>query len=500
MGPAISSNLVDTAVDINQTIVNSTLNTCKQGIDQSQIFNIRDNTGTTINIGDLELTQLVQLQIGCMAQSSTSSAESSNVSDAIKQTSTAINQALSLNPGSTTASNVILFSAEIGEQVLNEFSQTCTQDVFQNQSLFIEDNTNVTVNATVINLSQSANAIMNCVQNSQAVNDLKSQLSLQISQTATAEVKGFLGQLVLILALIVVLVVTITFGSTVKIIIVIIVIAVILVIMGLIFGWFKKGGNDPNKGVDMYLQYSIDGGNTYIQVQQPSRDPKTGLITYTQVAVGVPMKFQTWAIDHSDHDTANPPIKQNAINSAQINLNTVTNNMAQTTSTSQIYEYDWTSTPGQINVGTVGTDASGGTHSSYILPLQVMPPLYFTEADNVPLNSSQFDGGDATSVTSITFGGTVTAATADKLTGATVKLHQVKPGGTPDITISNLTASGTQATFTETVALHPGNYNYQFLLYDAQNNLMDTSNNINFTVCTCACGSIVNKDGSCSGP
>jgi len=202
MGNSSSSTTVN---DMISTIISSQLSTvsdCHTALSNNQSITVVDNNGT-VNLGEIDWTQYVQVNMNCVQQNVTSQDIVTQISAQAKTAADAINQNLSLNPASTSATNITNITERLAVAVVVAFSQTCAVGVSNSQSLNIMYNgpTGV-VNATAIKWDQYIESATKCCQTNNEVVQLKSELMDKIDAEASSTVQ-FLGNFGFLIALVI---------------------------------------------------------------------------------------------------------------------------------------------------------------------------------------------------------------------------------------------------------------------------------------------------------
>lgn len=256
MGNAYASNTVNDTIDeLNESIFSATqsCNQTLQQLEELDIKNIHDFDFKGINFSEVGSTSM-----SCVADSTTQNNIQASMNTQIQQISKAVNQSLNLNPGSTEAQNNLKLLTQLKDVVYNSFVENCSAAITQSEIITITDSANVDFG--LINFSEAASNVLSCTQKSQAVSDMKTQITQQISQTATATVQSFLGQIFLILLMVVVIIGMIEFGSVIKIIVIIVVLVGLYFLLAWIFGWAPFKRTPPNVTVSAIPQGGVQPG------------------------------------------------------------------------------------------------------------------------------------------------------------------------------------------------------------------------------------------------
>lgn len=238
MGGAQAKNILDNTINNALSILNQTTQTCETSLSQNQSINIQNCTN--VNISGVNFNQIGSVNISCAQSGSSSSDIATTLKNDFQQAATAINQALSLNPSSTTAENITRLMENLSTSIQNVYTNNCIPSAVQNQSIVASCPVNggtATINA--VNFNQTNNDIINCTQQSTSVSSIKSQVENIISQTASATVEPIISFGALIVILVVLVIVFFqTTGPAIKIIIVVIAIVLIYLAFAYFFSIF----------------------------------------------------------------------------------------------------------------------------------------------------------------------------------------------------------------------------------------------------------------------
>jgi len=240
MGPALAKNTLDDTITQALDILNQTTQNCETSLAQNQNINISNCTNVTLK--NIDFNQSGSIDIKCAEAASASSDIQSEISQQFSQAAAAINQALSLNPSSTTAENITKLMEELSTQIQNVYTNNCIPSTIQSQGTNITCPTQGgTVDLEFINFVQTNQAIIDCTQQTIANSAIKNQLDNIIDQTAKATVEPLLSFGAIILVVVIVIIFLIyNFTPSGNTILIIFVILTVVTIIYLIVAYIYK--------------------------------------------------------------------------------------------------------------------------------------------------------------------------------------------------------------------------------------------------------------------
>lgn len=189
MSNALASNTAEASVSAMVSVINSSVLNCNNTSYQSQDFTLKAGDGSDVNV-TLDWNQAVSLDNACVQTSVNDTSIENDIDQAISQISTAIEQQF----GALTASeadNAVKAVINLGVTVQNSYTTTCNQSVFQQQALDMEIG-NRSVATVYANWDQTAQSMINCVQNDSSVTNAKDAITQDLSQAAKAVIENFL--------------------------------------------------------------------------------------------------------------------------------------------------------------------------------------------------------------------------------------------------------------------------------------------------------------------
>lgn len=188
MGGTSSKNQVNVAVNESIAVINETTQDCRTFLSQDQTIDLQ-SCGGDIIISGVTLSQYNQLDSTCVQSAETQNDIEAEIETIMDQSAKAISSNLQL--GSTEAENIGNLMEDLGVEVKNSFYQQCLTEGIQSQTLSAnscdglnEAGGNIVV--TDVEFSQVQKGISNCIQDSTAVNKIKTDIFNEIDQDASA--------------------------------------------------------------------------------------------------------------------------------------------------------------------------------------------------------------------------------------------------------------------------------------------------------------------------
>lgn len=356
MGNAYAKNTLDDTIDeLNESIFTASQG-CKSTLQQLEQLNISHVNNTVFK--GINLNEVGTISMSCMASSTTQNNIQASMNTQIQQIAKTVNQSLNLS-GSTEADNNTKLLTQLKDVVYNSFVQDCSAAITQSEIVTLTDDSGDTFG--IINFSESGSNVLSCTQKNQAVSDMKTQITQQISQTATATVQSFLAQIFLILLMVVIIIGMIEFGSIVKIIVIIVILVGLYFLLAWIFGWAPFRRTPPNVNVSAVSQGGIQPGATPPHLPSGmTAYVKGGLPTISASIVSglAPADFARFEL--IDLAQGGVVIEQSTQNPATFDPNTATLN------------------PGRHNLIVRAVDKKNRTYQAPLLAWYVVPPYFIT--------------------------------------------------------------------------------------------------------------------------
>ena len=191
MGQAPSAtNVVDENVSAIASVVNDAVQNCGQEVNQD-IAQFISLNNTDIG-GDLRVNanNSLVLKEGCLQ----SEQASTQLDQALQSTASQTAQAIAQQFGflsSAKAKNVIDINAQIASEIKNNFVQICANQTSQSIQQDIKLSDDQIGGSVIINAKNYQQELVECSTQGSTIQRLKDQLTIQISQQATAKVENF---------------------------------------------------------------------------------------------------------------------------------------------------------------------------------------------------------------------------------------------------------------------------------------------------------------------
>jgi len=214
MGNVQATNILNNTIDQSISILNNTIQVCETSLAQNQGINVTGCQGNIV-ISNVNFNQTGSLDVGCASSSSSTNQVESTIKNNFKQAADAINQALNLNPGSTTATNITSLMEQLAINVVNSYSQSCISNTVQEQSINVTCPATGSGNVTIetVNFNQVTKGITQCTQDAINTTGIKTQIQNIIDQNSSATVQPiFFG--VFIVLFIIVIIILLVFGAS----------------------------------------------------------------------------------------------------------------------------------------------------------------------------------------------------------------------------------------------------------------------------------------------
>lgn len=208
MGNTIAKNAATQSVT-NSIGVNTTqVANCATLVNGAQNLTFTaSGPGSVCNVDYSTIQEIAAYQIdaSCFANQSIQSSVNSQISESAAQQAQAIGQNLDLNPGTTSASNLVNQITSSAIQVSSVNYSACLQSVTESQTIGCNATNGGTVNLShvYIGLEDITNAINQCVFNQASSTDITNVISAISNQSAKAVVQNALGWILMAIAIII---------------------------------------------------------------------------------------------------------------------------------------------------------------------------------------------------------------------------------------------------------------------------------------------------------
>lgn len=201
MGSAVSSNTINSLVNVSTKVANDYNNNCTNTVKQTVEVNILPGCDN-FTAGNIENRSVTVINTACLQDVNVSTQMQTDISQAMKQAAESVVSGLGI--GGANAQNVINNSVTIGNEILNYYTVSCTNEI--GQSVKINCSAPGALIGNITNKNYQA-ALTNCIQRGLSQSDAVTQLKQVIDQTATAKVDGGLGLIAVIVVLIIIIVI-----------------------------------------------------------------------------------------------------------------------------------------------------------------------------------------------------------------------------------------------------------------------------------------------------
>ena len=213
MSSAYSSNTVDDGVKIAINVLNEATQMCQTQVLESQDLSISDNRGGSVNIGEINWSEVINMDISCTQSSTSQNSIDNSLQQTISQIAKAVGQAFSLTGNSASSQNNTKLWTDIGVTIKNVYNQKCKDILETSQGVSIKNNVNEEVTIASLNFSEQIDGMTQCIQNDESVSNVKNQIKQNIEQKAESIIESLLGPLFAILLIIIVIIAVILFGG-----------------------------------------------------------------------------------------------------------------------------------------------------------------------------------------------------------------------------------------------------------------------------------------------
>tara|TARA_B100000900_G_C20555690_1_gene706716 strand:- start:257 stop:1012 length:756 start_codon:yes stop_codon:yes gene_type:complete len=198
MGNTTSENIVKEVTKLSVKVVNDNIQSIDTKGNQSNIVEFSGNC----KMYDTNISQVNRLTYDLKGFSSGNfdTKIQDELNKQMKQKAESVTQNLSLNPASTRANNITNIITELSNEVVNTYKQNCSVNMVSINKFTCKGNADL----YNLNVSQEnySDAVVNCIQKNDSVQDIANKLKTEIDQTAKAKQDNALMSLVwLILAM-----------------------------------------------------------------------------------------------------------------------------------------------------------------------------------------------------------------------------------------------------------------------------------------------------------
>lgn len=207
MGQTQAKNEVKSAISAMSSVVNDVVQKCSPTVAISQVINaVQEGCDTsTIDISNIDFSSFGQINVSCAQTAASSASVQTDIQQKASQMAEAVSQSLNLNPGSTSAQNIMRLSMNVATSITNSTSQIIASAVSSAQQIDLRQNGKsvCSIKLAYINMNAIAKSVADAVQNSTQVANATTALTQVIDQSAKAKQSSM--ALMIILVIIVVL-------------------------------------------------------------------------------------------------------------------------------------------------------------------------------------------------------------------------------------------------------------------------------------------------------
>lgn len=201
MGSSHASNIIDNSISAMVKVDNNTEQKCAPTISSDQAINaISDGCpGSKIVIHDVKMASTAMMDVKCMQQAAQSGSADIQIAQAAKQMAESLTQALSLNPASSQAENIMRMSMNVGAAIKNNISQIISSAASMRQTITAEG---CDIEIYAIDMSTFGQTMAEAAQKTSQVAAAILALKQEADQIAKAKQASLMGPLIVILIII----------------------------------------------------------------------------------------------------------------------------------------------------------------------------------------------------------------------------------------------------------------------------------------------------------
>jgi len=197
----IAKNVVDENISAIASVVNDAVQNCGQTVNQQIAQTVRISEGTIDGNLILDSENWLILKEGCIQSEQASTQLDQALQSAASQTASAIAQQFELNGAK--AKNVIDINAQIASEIKNRFVQVCANESNQDIDQLVELSDTTVEGSVTLNAKNYQQSLVDCSTQSEAIDNLRNQLVIQIEQNASAKVENFFAPFFIALLIII---------------------------------------------------------------------------------------------------------------------------------------------------------------------------------------------------------------------------------------------------------------------------------------------------------
>jgi hypothetical protein len=198
---SMASNTVQDLTNISIDLTTNYVNQCSSNIEQQNLINI--SGCNNVDIENIQNKVNTVVNQSCIQNANTQSLLSANIVQNLKQAAEATSESLGIG-NSSDASNAINLTTNLGLNVTTTYLNKCIQNISNQNTITCTNSSNVFISD--LSNDNFAKVTNDCVQQDSTVNDIKTQLSQTISQSAVAKQSSLLDGIISIIAIIIIIV------------------------------------------------------------------------------------------------------------------------------------------------------------------------------------------------------------------------------------------------------------------------------------------------------
>jgi hypothetical protein len=213
MGQAKSRTEVSKILESSASVLNETIQQNSSSINQNQSITIESINGE-VDISNLDWRQFAQIDTKAIASNKSESELAAKISESFKTQAEAMAEALSFS--NTETENLTKLTTKLAMKVANTFSQVCSQQSNQTQSINIGTvGPAGKLSIHALNWQQFAKNSIECTQNSVMQTKEFADVTTAVEASSKSESKGLLsGPFLLVIIIIAVIALVVLGGAT----------------------------------------------------------------------------------------------------------------------------------------------------------------------------------------------------------------------------------------------------------------------------------------------
>jgi hypothetical protein len=203
MGGSTSKNIIENSISGMVTVNNEVGQKCTPTVAVNQFLEIiapRDCPHSKIDVHDIDFETVTIIDVACAQKASQSAEADAAITQKAKQMAESLTQALSLNPASSEAVNIMRMSINVGIAVKNSIQQQIASAASVSQAIKMTGYCDVQLYN--VHFKAYTKSLAKAVQESDQVSKASLALQQTADQIAKAKQASLLGPLIIILIVI----------------------------------------------------------------------------------------------------------------------------------------------------------------------------------------------------------------------------------------------------------------------------------------------------------